>query len=53
MKIGVPNETWPGETRVALVPDGVRRLVKLGAQVEVESGLGATIGGGNVDYVLC
>jgi len=51
MKIGVPNETWPGETRAALVPDGVRRLVKLGAQVEVESGLGATIGGGDVDYV--
>jgi NAD(P) transhydrogenase subunit alpha len=51
MKIGVPNETLAGETRVALVPDGVRRLVKLGAQVEVESGLGATIGGVDVDYV--
>jgi NAD(P) transhydrogenase subunit alpha len=40
----------PGETRVALVPDSVRRLVKLGAEVEVEFGLGATIDGADADY---
>jgi len=50
MKIGVLKETWPDETRVALVPDGVCRLTKLGATVEVESGLGATIGGADADY---
>src|SRR5919198_14458 len=26
MKVGVPKETAPGERRVALIPDGVRRL---------------------------
>ena len=31
MKIGMPKETWPDETRMALVPDGVRHLVRLGA----------------------
>jgi NAD(P) transhydrogenase subunit alpha len=50
MNIGVPKETWPGETRAALVPDGVRRLAKQGAQVQIECGLGATIGGADSDY---
>ena len=44
MKIFVPRETTEGETRAPLVPDTVAKLSKLGAQVEVESGLGSTIG---------
>ncbi|MGA3144940.1 MAG: Re/Si-specific NAD(P)(+) transhydrogenase subunit alpha [Verrucomicrobiota bacterium] len=44
MKISVPKETHPGETRAALTPDGTAKLVKLGAQVEVEAGLGLTAG---------
>ncbi|MGO8839132.1 MAG: Re/Si-specific NAD(P)(+) transhydrogenase subunit alpha [Limisphaerales bacterium] len=44
MKISVPKETHPGETRVPLTPDGAAKLVKLGAQVEVEAGLGLAAG---------
>ncbi len=38
--IGVPRETWPGEKRVATVPEVVQKLVKLGFRVAVESGAG-------------
>ncbi len=38
--LGVPKESLPGERLVALVPDVVRRLVKEGATVHVESGAG-------------
>jgi NAD(P) transhydrogenase subunit alpha len=41
MIIGVPKERWPGERRVALVPDGAARLTKAGAEVRVERGAGA------------
>jgi NAD(P) transhydrogenase subunit alpha len=41
MKVGVPKETAPGERRVALVPDVVRRLGAKGVEVVVESGAGA------------
>lgn len=44
MKIAVPKETFLGETRAPLTPDCVAKLVKLGAEVEVEAGLGATAG---------
>ncbi|MCU0929025.1 MAG: Re/Si-specific NAD(P)(+) transhydrogenase subunit alpha [Burkholderiaceae bacterium] len=38
--IGVPKETFPGEKRVATVPDVVEKLRKLGFEVTVESGAG-------------
>jgi NAD(P) transhydrogenase subunit alpha len=44
MKISVPCEIFPGETRAALNPDGAAKLVKLGAEVEVEAGLGVAAG---------
>jgi NAD(P) transhydrogenase subunit alpha len=44
MKITVPRETHPGETRAPLTPDATAKLVKLGAQVEVEAGIGLTAG---------
>jgi NAD(P) transhydrogenase subunit alpha len=44
MKISVPCEIFPGETRAALTPDGAAKLVKLGAEVEVEAGLGVAAG---------
>jgi len=47
MKISVPKETHPGETRASLTPESAAKLVKLGAQVEVESGLG--LGSGHAD----
>ena len=40
MNIAVMKETHPGETRVPMVPVTVDRLVKLGAEVVVESGAG-------------
>jgi NAD(P) transhydrogenase subunit alpha len=44
MRIGVPAETVPGERRVALVPDGVRRLTRADVSVAVESGAGVAAG---------
>ena len=38
--IGIPRETYPGEKRVATVPDVVEKLIKLGFAVTVESGAG-------------
>jgi NAD(P) transhydrogenase subunit alpha len=40
MRIGVPREIFPGEKRVATVPDAVTKLVKLGFDVVVERGAG-------------
>ncbi|MEQ1580270.1 MAG: Re/Si-specific NAD(P)(+) transhydrogenase subunit alpha [Steroidobacteraceae bacterium] len=44
--IGIPKELYPGEKRVATVPDVVEKLCKLGFSVVVEAGAGegATIG---------
>jgi len=39
--IGVPKEVFPGEKRVATVPDVVQKLIKLGFSVAVQSGAGA------------
>jgi H+-translocating NAD(P) transhydrogenase subunit alpha len=39
-RIGVPKEIFPGEKRVATVPDAVAKLVKLGFSVVVEQGAG-------------
>jgi NAD(P) transhydrogenase subunit alpha len=39
-RIGVPREIFPGEKRVATVPDAVAKLVKLGFAVVVEQGAG-------------
>ncbi len=39
-RIGVPKEVFPGEKRVATVPDVVTKLVKLGFAVVVEQGAG-------------
>jgi NAD(P) transhydrogenase subunit alpha len=50
MKIAVPKETSPGETRTPLIPASAARLVKLGAQVEVEAGLGLASGFADADY---
>jgi NAD(P) transhydrogenase subunit alpha len=38
--IGVPKEVFPGEKRVATVPDVVAKLAKLGFSVVVQSGAG-------------
>ena len=40
MKIAVPREIRPNENRVALDPDACRKLIQLGAQVDLEAGAG-------------
>lgn len=49
-RIGVPRETFPGEKRVATVPDVVTKLVKLGFGVVVQAGAGAQADIGDDDY---
>ncbi len=41
MKLAVPTETRPGERRVALVPDVVKKLAGAGWEVCVQAGAGA------------
>ena len=48
--IGVPKEVFPGERRVATVPEVVEKLIKLGFTVQLESGAGATADISDDDY---
>jgi NAD(P) transhydrogenase subunit alpha len=50
MIIGIPKETHHGEQRVAFIPVSVGRLVKKGAHVFIETGLGASIGVSDEEY---
>lgn len=40
MRIAIPCEVHPGEKRVAVVPETVGRLIKLGHTVQIEKGAG-------------
>ncbi len=44
MKVGIPTETFPGERRVALVPDTAALLKKAGHEVQIERGAGVLAG---------
>jgi NAD(P) transhydrogenase subunit alpha len=44
MQVAVPKETYPGERRVALVPNDVPKLAKAGIEVLVEPGAGLAAG---------
>jgi NAD(P) transhydrogenase subunit alpha len=48
--IGVPREVFPGERRVATVPEVVPKLAKLGFGVIVQSGAGEAASIGDDDY---
>jgi NAD(P) transhydrogenase subunit alpha len=50
MQIGVLKETHPGENRVAVIPDTVKKLVKLGAELTVEAALGQGAGFADETY---
>jgi len=50
MIIAIPKEVHSGEQRVAFIPSSVDRLVKKGAQVIIEAGLGASIGISDEEY---
>jgi NAD(P) transhydrogenase subunit alpha len=51
VKLAVPTETRPGERRVALVPDVVKKLVNGGWEVVVQSGAGAEAAFPDAAYV--
>ena len=40
MRIAIPKEVVPGERRVAATPDTVKKLIKMGFDVSVETGAG-------------
>jgi NAD(P) transhydrogenase subunit alpha len=44
MRVGIPRETYPGETRVALIPAGAAALKKAGLDVAIERGAGSAAG---------
>jgi NAD(P) transhydrogenase subunit alpha len=48
--VAVPKEGLPGEHRVALVPDGVKALVKAGLELRVEAGAGLAAGFTDAEY---
>jgi NAD(P) transhydrogenase subunit alpha len=50
MRLFIPSESDPRETRAAMVPGAVAKLVKLGAAVEVEAGLGRAMQIADADY---
>lgn len=38
--VGIPKESYKGEKRVAVSPEGVKKLIKLGYQVKVQKDCG-------------
>ena len=50
MLIFAPQETDPHEPRAAVTPETAARLIKLGAEVAVESGIGAGANHPDADY---
>jgi H+-translocating NAD(P) transhydrogenase subunit alpha len=50
VKVAVPKETAPGERRVALVPEVVKKLTDAGFEVAVEAGAGAEASFSDEDY---
>ena len=50
MRLFVAKETNPEETRVPLLAGDVARLVALGAEVEVETGIGQSIDLEDAEY---
>jgi NAD(P) transhydrogenase subunit alpha len=51
LRLAVSKEGTMGESRVALVADGVKRLTAKGFQVRVQSGAGEASGVSDADYV--
>jgi len=50
MHIGVPQETSPGERRVALVPESCKKLLQVGYTVSLEAGAGEDAGFSDTAY---
>ncbi len=50
MKLAILAETAPGETRVAAIPETVKKFTALGAQVAVEEGAGLAAGISDAEF---
>ena len=50
MQLVIPRETQSGEDRVSATPETVKKLVRLGAEVVIESGAGTGAGISDADY---
>ena len=50
MRISVPSETDPRESRVAATPETVKKLSALGAEVAIQAGAGLTSGVTDAEY---
>ncbi len=51
MIVGVPKESFPGETRVSLVPASVGPLTRTGVEIVVEAGAGEAAGYGDDMFI--
>lgn len=50
MRIAIPKETHPGENRIPIIPNDAKKLVRLGAEVVIEAGMGAGSGFTDEEY---
>jgi len=50
MRIAIPKETHPGENRVPIIPETAKKLVRLGADVVIEAGMGTPSGFADEQY---
>ena len=50
MHIFIPRETDPQETRIPLLGEDCGKMVQLGAEVEVEAGIGQSLNIPDTDY---
>jgi NAD(P) transhydrogenase subunit alpha len=51
MRIAIPKETHPGENRIPITPDHAKKLCAMGADLVVESGMGAGAGFTDAEYI--
>lgn len=51
MKIAIPRENQSGENRAPLVPDSAKKLVRAGAELVIEAGMGLGAGFADQEYI--
>lgn len=50
MLIGIPKELAAGENRVAIIPADAKKLIRAGAEIQIEAGLGVGSGFSDAEY---
>ncbi|MEZ5568286.1 MAG: Re/Si-specific NAD(P)(+) transhydrogenase subunit alpha [Halioglobus sp.] len=51
MRIAIPRETHPGENRIPIIPADAKKLVRLGADLVIETGMGSGAGFSDEEYI--